>query len=128
MLCLTCHLWVLIPSVFMQDNVHLHVAQQTLKFLKKDEIVQFEWPTCDPDLNAIEHIWERLGSCIQARTPPVNFPDVLPALQEEWVAIPQKEICVLIDKFAIHYSQITTKHRQNNEIPAQIVYTALLVT
>ncbi len=36
-----------------------------LKFLKEVEIAQFVRLTCNPDLNPIEHVWDRLGRCIQ---------------------------------------------------------------
>ncbi len=30
-------------SLFVQDNVHLYMARQTLKFLKEVEIARLEW-------------------------------------------------------------------------------------
>ncbi len=84
-------------SLFMRDNARPHMAQLTFEFLEEVEIAQFEWPTCSPNLNPFEQIWDRLGRCIRAYTPSVNSLNALRiALQEEWEAI-QPEICVLID-------------------------------
>lgn len=87
-----------VGSLFMQDNARPHVARRTLKFLEEVEIALLEWPACSPDLNPIEHVWDKLGRRIRARNPPVNSLNALrTALREEWEAIPQEEIRALID-------------------------------
>ncbi len=57
-------------SLFMQDKVCPHVVQKPLRFMKEVEIAWFEWPICSPDLNPIEHIWDRLGRGISSHTRP----------------------------------------------------------
>jgi hypothetical protein len=46
-----------------------------------------------PDLNPIEHIWDMLGRCIQAREPPVqNIRQLEAALHREWQQLSQQDI------------------------------------
>ncbi|GFX58358.1 transposable element Tcb2 transposase [Trichonephila clavipes] len=58
--------------------------------LEAETIQRMEWPTCSPDLNQIEHVWELLGRRIAARPrPPATVQDLEIALLEEWNSIPQ---------------------------------------
>jgi hypothetical protein len=48
-----------------------------------------EWPAVSPDLNPIEHVWDRLnGSVCGHPIPPQNLQDLRQALIEEWNLIP----------------------------------------
>lgn len=40
--------------VLMQDNATGHVAQATLEFIRKRNVVPIFWPACSPDLNPIK--------------------------------------------------------------------------
>ncbi len=69
--------------------------------LESETIQRTEWPTCSPDLNPIEHIWNMLGRRIAARPrPPVTVRDFEIALFEEWNSIPQSLIDNLIASMA----------------------------
>jgi transposase len=46
-----------------------------------------------PDLNPIEHIWDMLGRCIQARKPHVqNICQLEATLHREWQQLSQQDI------------------------------------
>ncbi len=49
-----------------------YVTQWTLQCLKKLKLHDL-WPTWSPHLNLIEHVWDRLGRRIHARTPTCKF-------------------------------------------------------
>ncbi len=89
-----CMSFVGTDSLFTQDNTYPLVVWWMLKFSEEVEIIaRFEWPTC----NLIDHIWDMLGRCSWAYTPPINSLNLLrTALPEEYEAIPEKENQALI--------------------------------
>lgn len=69
----------------MQDNARPHTAAITLGYLREVEIEVLEWPARSPDLNPIEHVWDKLGRQVKQRNPaPANLRDLKSALVEEW--------------------------------------------
>jgi transposase len=50
---------------FMQDNAPAHSADMTLTEMKERGIQIIEWPAYSPDLNPIEHVWNRMKDWIQ---------------------------------------------------------------
>ena len=49
-----------------------------------------DWPSCSPDLNPIEHIWDKLGLLVyQQVNPPQTLGDLEHALVEQWRRLPQ---------------------------------------
>ncbi len=84
--------------LLQQDNARPHVARATKAFLEEAGIATMEWPACSPDLNPIEHVWDKMGRRLRARTTPVNsLAELESALVEEWNNIPQEDIQALID-------------------------------
>lgn len=83
--------------ILMHDNARPHTAAVVLQYLRDVEINVLGWPARSPDLNPIEHVWDKLGRQIKKRNPgPTNLRDLKNALQEEWDAIPQNFIDDLI--------------------------------
>ncbi|CEL11785.1 hypothetical protein ASPCAL14881 [Aspergillus calidoustus] len=50
--------------LFMQDNASIHTATVVKKWLNSEAIPLLEWPAISPDLNPIEHAWNRLKETI----------------------------------------------------------------
>ncbi|GFV51937.1 transposable element Tcb2 transposase [Trichonephila clavipes] len=84
--------------ILMDDNCRPHRANLVEDFFFEEGIVRMEWPTCSPDMNPIEHIWDSLGIRVAGRQPPPQTLQKLErAILEEWDKIPQLVITSLID-------------------------------
>jgi hypothetical protein len=76
--------------VFMHDNARPHIAHCVSLYLDPVGIYRMDWPACSPDLNPIEHVWDKLGRQIRSRpVVPDNLNYLRIALLEEWERIPQ---------------------------------------
>ena len=79
--------------ILMQDNARPHTARATMAYLESESIEVMDWPSCSPDLNPIEHIWDYLGRRVRSSlNPPMNIQQLIAALQQEWTQIPQDVI------------------------------------
>ncbi|GFW91787.1 transposable element Tcb1 transposase [Trichonephila clavipes] len=77
----------------MDDNAPCHRTLAAKQLLESEDIERMDWPARSPDLNPIEHVWD----CLAARTlPPVTIRELRLALQDEWAAMPQQLIDILI--------------------------------
>ncbi|GFW45193.1 transposable element Tcb2 transposase [Trichonephila clavipes] len=61
--------------VFQDDNTRPHRARLVESMLEAETIQRMEWPAYSPDLNPIEHVWDRLGRRIAARPRPSGLED-----------------------------------------------------
>lgn len=81
----------------MHDNARPHSAECVRGYLQEVRVDALQWPARSPDLNPIEHVWDKLKRNIRGR---INAPTTLAALKnaaiEEWEAIPQDYIQHLI--------------------------------
>jgi transposase len=83
--------------VLMHDNARPHVARVVHQYLDNENIERMDWPAHSPDLNPIEHLWDRLGRRIRALVPaPATLDELKRSLSDEWVAIPQEAIRRLV--------------------------------
>ncbi|GFV51236.1 transposable element Tc3 transposase [Trichonephila clavipes] len=83
--------------LFMDDNAPCHHTVAAEQLLESEDIECMDWPARNPDLNPIEHVWDFLGRRLAARTlPPVTIRELRLALQDEWAAMPQQLIDILI--------------------------------
>ncbi|GFW42830.1 transposable element Tcb2 transposase [Trichonephila clavipes] len=84
--------------ILMDDNCRPHRANLVEDFLFEEGIVRMKWPTCSPDRNPIEHVWDALGRQVAGhQPPPQTLQELGRALLEEWDRIPQLVINSLID-------------------------------
>ncbi|GFT15425.1 transposable element Tcb2 transposase [Trichonephila clavipes] len=79
--------------VFQDDNTRPHTARLVENMLEAETIQRMEWPAYSPDLNPIEHVWDRLGRRIAAQPrPSATVRDLEIALLAEWNSFPQRLI------------------------------------
>lgn len=83
--------------IFMQDNARPHVARIVMNVLEQQHISLLEWPAQSPDMNPLEHLWDKLQRKVTNSNDHINGPrELFRVLQREWRAIPQEEIDNLI--------------------------------
>jgi len=76
---------------FQQDNAPIHTSVRTRTFMEEMEIIQLPWPGQSPDLNPIEHLWDKLERRIRLRADnPKNLGELELILQECWSQIQQE--------------------------------------
>ena len=68
---------------FQQDNARSHVAHLTRHFLNNNNINVLQWPAMSPDLNPIEHLWDRLDRDVRHQQPR-TIPQLENALVNAW--------------------------------------------
>ena len=77
----------------MDDNARPHRSSAMTAYLQSEAVTSVPWPAMSPDLNPIEHIWNKLGRRIKAREPPVqNIRQLEAALHREWQQLSQQDI------------------------------------
>ena len=57
--------------LFQQDNARIHTAADTMAWFEENNVEVMEWPACSPDLNPIEHCWQRLKDKMHQ-----HYPDI----------------------------------------------------
>jgi transposase len=89
---------------FQQDNDPKHTAKKNKKYLEnklKEEEVKFEvlpWPSQSPDLNPIEHVWNKLKNALRDRPErPSSLDQLFEFVKEEWEKLPKDYLRVLVE-------------------------------
>ena len=82
---------------FQHDNARPHTAIVTRDFLTNNHINTLPWPALSPDLNPIEHLWDRIdrdvrNQIVQPRTPH----QLAQAVMNAWNQVPQMDIRRLV--------------------------------
>ena len=90
-------------QVFQHDNARPHAARVTGDYLQQQNFDVLPWPAYSLDLSSIEQLWDQLGRRVSARVPaPLNRQEMVVALQEDWLNIPQDNIRWLIRSMRRH--------------------------
>ena len=78
---------------FQHDNARPHTAILTRNFLTQSNINVLPWPAMSPDLNPIEHLWDRIDRQIRSQIPQPRTPQQLEqALVNAWNGVHQMDI------------------------------------
>ena len=74
---------------FMQDGAPSHTACGTIQDLQERGIICSQWPPYSPDLNPIEHVWNKMKDWIQDRWEDElrMYNELRAAIQAAWEAI-----------------------------------------
>jgi Transposase and inactivated derivatives len=84
--------------VFMDDNSCPHRAHVVNDFLQDNDIARLEWPACSPDMNPIEHAWDKLKRAVYGLLdPPTTLTDIRRISVEEWDNLGQQCVDELVD-------------------------------
>lgn len=82
----------------MQDNAPPHTSRVANNFFETEGVTVFEWPSCSPDVNPIEHLWYRMKTKIRARqNNSANAEQLIQTALEEWANVTEEEINNLIE-------------------------------
>ena len=72
------------PFLFQHDNAPVHKARSIQKWFVKIGVEELDRPAQIPNLNPIEHLWDKLECRLQARPNcPTSVPDLTNALVAE---------------------------------------------
>ena len=84
-------------SIFMDDNAPCHRSMLVSDFLRQQQVTRLDWPSCSPDLNPIEHLWDVLGRGVRRNHPrALTLDELFRQLQAEWQNIPRNTLQRLI--------------------------------
>lgn len=81
--------------VFMDDNAPPHRTRQVQDFLETEDVTRLRWPSNSPDLNPIEHAWDKLKRKARQQQPR-TLQELRAAAVEEWDAIDKNYLSTLV--------------------------------
>lgn len=83
--------------LLMQDNARPHVARTVVEYLQDVNVQAMVWPPRSPDMNPIEHLWDKLKRAVRRSHPtPTTLDELTRVVQTSWEDIPQTYVQRLI--------------------------------
>ena len=80
------------------DCAPVHKARSINTWMRESGVDELDWPAQGPDLNPIEHHWDKLERRLRARPScPTSVCDLTNALLEEWSKIPINSLVNLVE-------------------------------
>lgn len=94
---LEVHGYLVDNSFLVQDNDPKHASRTVQNWLEEHSVRAMKMPSCSPDLNPIEHVWNYVEMRIRERNiQPEKIDELRKAIQEEWYKVPIEYIQTLI--------------------------------
>ncbi len=83
--------------IFVHDNATPHTGHVTANFPVQEDVNVMDWPAKSPDMNPIEHVWDKMGVIIRDMgNPPTNLAQLRDAVVRAWAQIPMDDIAHLV--------------------------------
>ena len=70
--------------IFQDKNARPHRARIVTHSLVQEGIENLQWPIRSPDMNPIEHVWDRMGRNVCKRNDVLMLEDLVRAFVDEW--------------------------------------------
>ena len=83
-------------AMLQQDNARPNTAASVTKtIITASGFDVLDWHAKSPGISPIEHFWDNLGKCVRKRNM-ININEIRQALVEEYTAIPQENMTILV--------------------------------
>jgi len=83
---------------FQDDNATVHRARVVTKWKEENLLSSLSWPAQSPDLNPIEHAWDKLERAVRTRKlHPRTIEELSIYLKEEWLKIDPNYLQKLVE-------------------------------
>jgi transposase len=84
--------------ILQQDNDPKHTSRIAKEYLQQQEFTTMTWPSCSPDMNIIEHVWDDVNRRLRSQYPGLtNKEELRAALSQTWYSTPIEYIRALYD-------------------------------
>ena len=108
------------PYVFMQDGARSHTANETVRFLNRQQYLTLlqpnMWPPNSPDLNPVDCcVWSALERNVYRGRRFENTIKLKEAILQEWEVLPQAVINNAIDGFRSRVRLVIAENKQHIE-------------
>ncbi|MBJ5464094.1 transposase, partial [Salmonella enterica subsp. enterica serovar Derby] len=86
------------PFLFQQDNCSIHTSRLVQPWFDEMGVQKLYWPSQNPDLNPIEHLWDELERRLRSQpNRPSSLPALISAVMDTWQSIPMATYQKLVE-------------------------------